>query len=94
VSAVAAAARQLAEAIDKLDAMKAFSCGNKAELPGNVHISWDWGSSTPGYKELCASIGSIVSSSFLALRAEAIQRQETLVAQRHLELSILLAETA
>jgi hypothetical protein len=67
------AAWRLAEAINKVDALKAFSIN--AGLT-EMDLSWGCGNATTGYKELRLAMGQIVSERWTEIRDEAIRRAD------------------
>ena len=62
--------RDLAHAIDTLEAMVAFDY-----TPTKVSLSWDIGNATVGFKELSSAIAGVVADNWGVLRDEAILRQ-------------------
>lgn len=67
------AAQNLHLAINKVDALKAFSIN--AGLT-EMDLSWGCGSATSGYHELRKAMAEVVSEQWGAIRAEAIRRAE------------------
>lgn len=73
--------RQLASEIDALGAMRSnFGNGPTTEAGGvNVDVTWSWGSSCVGYKELRAAIRKLVDAQWTELAVKAIEAQEAKV---------------
>lgn len=85
----AAAARQFAEALDDLEAMRGFMAGPR-RVP-KVDVTWDWGSSMTGYDQVRKAVSAIVSQRFDEIGREAVRRQEALVESMRAKLNAELA---
>lgn len=70
--------RQLADAIDYLDALKGFDYQVRGD---EIRIEWTTGGACAGYKEMSRAIGRVVSERYQGLRLEAIAAAENRVAE-------------
>jgi len=76
--------RQLASAIDYLEALKGFDY----QVGGNeIRIEWITGGACNGYDEMRKAIAAVVSARYQGLRLEAITEAENRVAALREELS-------
>jgi TRAP-type uncharacterized transport system substrate-binding protein len=76
--------RQLAAAIDDLDALKGFDYQVRGD---EIRIEWTTGGACAGYHEMRKAIAQVVSERYQGLRIEAITAAEKRVAYLRAELS-------
>ena len=63
--------RQLADKMDRLELAKRFDAPSRNVTP-DLSVSWHYGASTVGYKELSSAIAKVVARRFDELQAEAL----------------------
>lgn len=86
--------RQLADAMDRLAAMKSFDFSAADPHKIGLGVSWSWGSSTSGYRELASGITEVVAGGMHVFRDEAIKRQQAKVDALLAELKTTLTHGA